>query len=167
MSWFAAVLTRTGDRWSAEEADITDCESLIDLGEVLRDREGEVRLLVIEQDDEYAALLRLDGDDDEPRAFLSDGHAADEYPIAAVVAEDLPEIGKDGADDELDDELDSDIPPTHDGAPCGDADIVEDLGTSAGDLLAMCAHAGTLPVDLLVAVCEKAGCGQVFEDLRG
>jgi putative tRNA adenosine deaminase-associated protein len=166
MTYFAAVLTRTGDRWRADDVQIGDCESLADLGDVLRDRRGDVRVLVIEQDDEYAAIVRLDNDEDDPRAFLSDGHAADEYPIAAIVAEDLVEIGADDAEDG-DDELDADIPPTHEGAPCGDADVVEDLGTSAGDLLAMCAHAGTLPVDLLVAVCEKAGCGQVFEDIRG
>lgn len=166
MTYFAAVLARTGDRWRAEDVQIDECESLSDLGDVLRDQRGDVRVLVIEQDDEYAAIVRLDDDEEDPRAFLSDGHAADQYPIAAVVAEDLAEIGKD-EDEDADDELDSDIPPTHDGAPCGDADIVEDLGTSAGDLLAMCAHAGTLPVDLLVAVCEKAGCGQVFEDIRG
>ena len=167
MTYFAAVLARTGDRWRAEDVQIDDCESLSDLGDLLRDRRGDVRVLVIEQDDEYAAIVRLDDDEEDPRAFLSDGHSADEYPIAAVVAEDLVEIGKDEDDENDDDELDSDIPPTHDGAPCGDADIVEDLGTSAGDLLAMCAHAGTLPVDLLVAVCEKAGCGEVFEDIRG
>jgi putative tRNA adenosine deaminase-associated protein len=172
MSYFAAVLTRTGDRWRAEDAEIDDCESLADLGDALRDRAGEVRLLVVEQDDEYAAIVRLDDDADDPRAFLSDGHAADAYPMANVIAEDLVEIGE--ADDEdidlgVEDDplLDSDIPPTHDGAPFGDADIVEDLGTSAVDLLAMCAHPGTLPVDLLVAVCEKAGCGPAFEDLRG
>jgi putative tRNA adenosine deaminase-associated protein len=164
MSYFAAVLTRTNDRWRGQDVEIDDCESLTDFGDLLRDFAGDVRLLVIEQDDEYAAIVRLDDDEEEPRAFLSDGHAADAYPIAAIVAEDLAEIG---ADDDEDDELDSDIPPTHGGAPCGDADIVEDLGTSAGDLLAMCAHAGTLPVDLLVAMCEKAGCGAAFEDLRG
>ncbi len=167
MSYFAAVLIRTGDQWLAEDAEIDDCESLADLGDALRDRAGDVRLLVIEQDDEYAALVRLDDDADEPRAFLSDGHAADAYPMAAVVAEDLVEIGKDDEDDHEDDLLDEDIPPTHDGAPFGDPDLVEDLGTSAADLLAMCAHPGTLPVDLLVAVCEKAGCGSAFEDLRG
>jgi putative tRNA adenosine deaminase-associated protein len=171
MSYFAALLIRSGDRWRGEDAEIDDCESLSDLGDALRDRSGEVRLLVIEQDDEYAAVVRLDDDADDPRAFLSDGHAADAYPMAAIVAEDLAEIGKEDDDEDIDIEddplLDSDIPPTHDGAPFGDADIVEDLGTSATDLLAMCAHPGTLPVDLLVAVCEKAGCGQAFEDLRG
>jgi putative tRNA adenosine deaminase-associated protein len=167
MSYFAAVLTRAGHSWIAEDAEIDDCESLTDLGDVLRDRSGDVRLLVIEQDDEYAAIVRLDDDVDDPRAFLSDGHAADAYPVAAVVAEDLVEIGKDDDEEEDDDILGGDIPPTHDGAPFGDPDIVEDLGTSAADLLAMCAHPGTLPVDLLVAVCEKAGCGPTFEDLRG
>jgi putative tRNA adenosine deaminase-associated protein len=161
MSYFAAVLSRTGDRWTGAEAGLDDLDSLIDLGDVLRDVPGDVRLLVVEQDDEYAAIVRLDDDEDEPRAFLSDGHSADAYPMAALVAEDLVEIGE----DELED--DEDAPPAHDSAPFGDADIVDDLGTSAADLLAMCAHAGTLPVDLLVAVCEKAGCGDVFEDLRG
>ncbi|MDT4919153.1 MAG: hypothetical protein QOI15_55, partial [Pseudonocardiales bacterium] len=44
MSYFAALLTRDGDRWTVEEADIEDCESLADLGDVLRDLAGEVRL---------------------------------------------------------------------------------------------------------------------------
>lgn len=166
MSYFAAVLTRDGDEWSVDEANLDDCESLADLGEVLRDRDGDVRLLVIEQDDEYAAIVRLDNDVEDPRAFLSDGHAADAYPMAALVAEDLAEIGDEDEDDGVD-LLDGEPLPAHDSAPFGDADIVEDLGTSAADLLAMCAHPGTLPVDLLVAVCEKAGCGPAFEDLRG
>ena len=161
MTYFAAVLTRTGEKWRAEEADLDECESLSDIGDMLRDTGGEVRLVVIEQDDEYAAVVRLDADEDDPRAFLTDGHAADAYPIAALVAEDLAEIGE----DELED--DEDAPPAHDSAPFGDADIVEDLGTPSLDLLAMVAHPGTLPVDVLLAICDKAGCGEPFEDLRG
>jgi putative tRNA adenosine deaminase-associated protein len=164
MSYFAATLTRSRDVWSVDEADLEGSESLDDLADLLRDERGDVRLLVIEQDDEYAAIVRLDGADDDPRAFLSDGHAADRYPMAALVAEDLAEIGG----DELEgDPLADDAPPAHDSAPFGDAEIVADLGTSAGDLLAMCEHEGTLPIDLLVAICEKAGCGEAFEDLRG
>ena len=161
MSYFAAVLIRAGDRWRADEVDLDECESLTDLGDLLRDTRGDVRVIVVEQDDEYAAIVRLDTDVADPRAFLSDGHAADAYPIAALIAEDLVEIGE----DELQD--DEDAPPAHDSAPFGDPEIVEDLGTSASDLLAMCAHEGTLPIDVLVAVCEKAGCGEVFEELRG
>src|SRR5947208_14884811 len=131
MSYFAAMLIRARDRWTVDEADLEDCESLTDLGDALRDRAGDVRLLVIEQDDEYAAIIRLDDDADDPRAFLSDGHAADAYPVAAVVAEDLVEIGKDGEEEEELDEDDplfgTDAPPTHDSAPFGDPDIVEDL----------------------------------------
>lgn len=160
MTYFAAVLNRRGDSWRAAEVSLDDCESLSDLGDLLRDHPGDVRLLVVEQDDEYAAIVRLDDEDDDPRAFLSDGHAADFYPVAALIAEELTEIGE----DELSD--DEDAPPAHDSAPFGDAGIAEDLGTSAADLLSMCAHEGTLPIDVLVAVCEKAGCGEIFEDLR-
>jgi putative tRNA adenosine deaminase-associated protein len=160
VTYFAAVLVRRGDAWRATEVSLDDCESLSDFGDLLRDHTGEARLLVVEQDDEYAAVVRLDDEEDEPRAFLSDGHAADFYPVAALIAEDLTEIGE----DELSD--DEDAPPAHDSAPFGDASIAEDLGTSAADLLSMCAHEGTLPIDVLVAVCEKAGCGEIFDDLR-
>jgi putative tRNA adenosine deaminase-associated protein len=166
MSCFAAVLVRRAGRWHGSEVATVGCESLTDLADLLRDFSGDVRLLCLEEDDEYAALIRLDDDADEPHAFLSDGHAADSYANARVVAEDLEEIG---GDELKDDPLADDTPVAvvHDSAPFGDPDVVDDLGTSAADLLAMCAHQGTLPVDLLLAVCEKAGCGEVFEDLRG
>ncbi len=164
MSYFAAVVARSHDRWRAVEVVLEDCESLADIGDVARDVPGDIRLLLVEQDDEYAALVRVDDDDDEARGFLSDGHAADAYPMAALLAEDLVEIGEDELTD--DDNILSDAPPVHDSIPFGDAEIVEDLGTSAADLLSMCAHEGTLPIDVLVAVCEKAGCAEAFEDVR-
>lgn len=160
MSYFAVVVARTNDRWRAIEVSLEDCESLADIGDVARDVPGEVRLLLVEQDDEFAALVRVDDADDEARGFLSDGHAADSYPMAALIADDLVAIGE---DELLEDE---DAPPAHDSAPFGDAEIAEDLGTPAADLLAMCAREGTLPIDMLVAVCEKAGCGEVFEGVR-
>lgn len=159
MTYFAAVIARSTGRWNCTEVELADCESLTDIADVVRDVPGELRLLIVEQDDEYAAVVRVD-DDDEPRAFLSDGHAADAYPMAALIAEDLLEIGEDPLSE------DEDAPPAHDSAPFGDAEIVEDLGTSAADLVAMCAHEGTLPIDLIVAVCEKAGCADAFEAVR-
>jgi putative tRNA adenosine deaminase-associated protein len=140
--------------------DIDDCESLADLGAVLEDLPGKIRLLMIEQDDEYAAIVRLDQGEDEPRAFLSDGHAADSYQLAEIIADDLDAVSA------MPDPDDEDVPPVHESAPFGDADIVNDLGTVASDLIAMCVHQGTLPVDVLVAVCEKAGCVDQFEALR-
>jgi putative tRNA adenosine deaminase-associated protein len=160
VSSFACLLTRSGDRWGGIEIDVDSCESIADLADLARDSPGEIRLVLIEEDDEYAAIVRADGEDEEPRAFLTDGHAADSFPLAAMLAEDLAEIGE---NELIDDE---DAPPAHDSAPFGDAEIVDDLGTSAFDLLTICGHEGTLPIDVLVAVCEKAGCGEVFDRLR-
>ena len=166
MSYFAAVLTRSGRGWACVEVDLADCESIADLADVTRDVAGDLRLLVIEQDDEYMAIVRIGGDDDgddTARAFLSDGHAADAYPLAAMIAEDLEEIGE---NEHLDEEIIGEALPSHDSSPFGDAEIVDDLGTSAAELLGMCAHEGTLPIDILVAVCEKAGCADAFEGVR-
>lgn len=160
MNAFVAVLSRSGSDWMASEVDAVECESITDLADLARDHPGPMRLMLVEQDDEYAAIVRVDDDDDDPRAFLSDGHAADAYPLAAAIAEDLDEIGEDALSD------DEDAPPAHDSAPFGDAEIVEDMGTSPADLLAMCAQEGMLPIDLLVAVCEKAGCADQFDQLR-
>jgi putative tRNA adenosine deaminase-associated protein len=159
VNYFAAVIARQDGRWSAAELSLVDCESVQDIADLARDVDGELRLVLIEEDDEYAAIVRVE-DEDDARAFLSDGHAADSYPMAAVIAEDLSEIGEDVLRD------DEDAPPAHDSAPFGDAEILEDLGTSAVDLLAMCAHEGTLPIDVLIAVCEKAGCADEFDSLR-
>ena len=60
MSAFAAVLARTGDRWRAEEVSLEDCESIADIADVARDVGGQLRIVLIEQDDEYAAIVRLD-----------------------------------------------------------------------------------------------------------
>lgn len=168
MSYFAAVLTRTKDRWRGVEVDLDDCESMDDIADVVSDEPGDVRLLVVEQDDEYVALARVDAGDDEAHVFLSDGHAADAYPLAALIAEELEEIADPDESDEIDDELASDVLAAagHDSTPLGDASVVEDLGTSSTELLGLCAHEGTLPIDVIVAVCEKAGCADEFEAIR-
>lgn len=164
MSYFAAVLARHRNRWRASEVDLDDCESVDDIAEVARDVPGDVRLLVVEQDDEYAVLARIDADD-EPRVFLSDGHAADAYPLAAVIAAELDDIGGPDLDDPVSDLL-GDAPVRHDSIPVGDPSVAEDLGTPSPELLELCAHEGTLPLDLILAVCEKAGCADVFEAVR-
>ncbi len=161
MSAVAAVLSCTQGRWRAGETSVEDCESVSDMGDLLADVAGDVRLLVVEQDDEYAAIIRCDRGEEELRVFLSDGHAADSYPLAELIAEELDPVVL-GGDDE-----DEDLPVVHESAPLGDAAIVEDLGTDPADLIAMCLHQGTLPIDVLVAVCEKAGCIDQFDAVRG
>ena len=158
MPYFAAVLARRGGRWRAFELNLDDCETVDDITDAARDVPGDVRLIVLEQDDEYAVLARVDGEEDA-RFFLSDGHAADAYRLAALVAEELEPIGGDVLDDD-------DAPPAHESAPFGDATVVADLGTSSTQLLALCAQEGTLPIDLITDVCERAGCVEAFEAVR-
>jgi putative tRNA adenosine deaminase-associated protein len=163
VSHFAAVLARTGGSWRATEVSLAGCESIDEIADIARDVTGDLRLLFVEQDDEYAVVARVDGDDDI-RVFLSDGHAADGYELAAVIADELTAI-LDQDDDGADDELESG-PAGHESVPFGDPTVVEDLGTPAADLLELCAHEGTLPIDLILTVCERAGCTDAFEAVR-
>jgi putative tRNA adenosine deaminase-associated protein len=161
MASFVAVLSCDRGRWRGQEFPLDECESVTDIADAALDVPGPLRLVLIEEDDEYAAIVRVD-DDEPPRVFLSDAHAADSYPLAAVLADELDEVyGADSADEILED-----APLGHDSAPLGDADIVEDLGTPADDLVRLCSSEGTLPIDVLIAVCDKAGCGAAFDDLR-
>ena len=133
MSHIAVAMVGKGGRhgsWLLEEVDIDDCETIDDVADVLRDFDQPVRLLVLEQDDEYAVLARLDraaDEDDRPvRVFLSNGHAADDYRLAEVFADGLEEIGGDPLDG------DEDAPPgAHDAAPFGDPHLLKDLGMKA------------------------------------
>ncbi len=152
MSLFAFALVGKRGSFTAEELDLTDCESIDDVADLLRDFEEPVRLLGVEQDDEYAVLARLDMADDERdqpmRVFLSNGHAADDYPMAQLFADGLEEIGGDPLDG------DEDAPAgVHDAAPFGDPRLLTDLGLDAGELVELAVREGTLPADLLDAVC--------------
>ncbi|MDQ1740544.1 MAG: hypothetical protein QOE53_2196 [Pseudonocardiales bacterium] len=169
MSYFALALLgkdQAGSRWLLEEVDLDGCESIDDVCDVLRDFDHPVRLLALEQDDEYAVLARLDEAADqaaEPiRVFLSNGHAADDYPLAQLFADGLPEIGGDPLDG------DEDAPPgVHDAAPFGDPQVVADLGMPAPELIELAVHEGTLPADLIETVCDRLGCLAEFEAIRG
>ncbi len=169
MSYFAlALLGKDRNRagWLLEEVDIDGCESIDDVCDVLRDFDSPVRLLALEQDDEYAVLARLDVTADqaaEPiRVFLSNGHAAEDYPLAQLFADGLPEVGGDPLDG------DEDAPTgVHDAAPFGDPQVLADLGMPAEELIELAVHEGTLPADLVEAVCERLGCLGEFEAIRG
>jgi putative tRNA adenosine deaminase-associated protein len=169
VSYFALALLgkdHARSRWLLEEVDLDDCESIDDVCDVLRDFDHPVRLLALEQDDEYAVLARLDAAADqaaEPiRVFLSNGHAADDYPLAQLFADGLPEVGGDPLDG------DEDAPTgVHDAAPFGDPQVLADLGVPAADLIELAVHEGTLPADLIETVCERLGCLSEFEAIRG
>ncbi len=94
--------------------------------------------------------------------FLYIGHAADDYRMAQMFADGLPEVGGDPLDG------DEDAPTgVHDAAPFGDPQVLADLGVPAEELIELAVHEGTLPADLIEAVCERLGCLSEFEAVRG
>ncbi len=162
MSYFAAALARTPGGWSGSEVDlgeVEDLEALADLVRELVDDESGTALVVLEEDDEYVALVRVDGGPGslaEPRVFLSDRRAVQASAVAAMLWEDPPAA-------EGEDEEEGTRPVAE---PVGDAALLSDLGTSADELLDLCAEEGLLPADVLTAVCERAGCLDALERVR-
>lgn len=161
MSYFAAALARTEAGWTGEELDLDDVTDLEALTDVLRDLTGDgpgPGLLLLEEDDEYVAVVRADGGSSslsEPRVFLSDQRAVLQSDVAAMLWEEVESSSDD--DDESTRPL---------AEPVGEAGLLADLGTSADELLALCAGEGKLPADVLTEVCERAGCADVLEELR-
>lgn len=165
MSYFAAALVRQDGDWSAQEVDLDEVEDLEVLAEMLRDLTGDgpgPAILLLEADDEYVGLVRVDGGAGsmlEPRVFLSDRRAVDSNDIAAL----LWDIDDEEPSD-LDVEEDEDsVRPVVETA--GDATLLADLGTPAEALLDLCAEEGKLPADVLRELCERAGCAQVLDQL--
>jgi putative tRNA adenosine deaminase-associated protein len=170
VSYFAAALARTPDGWTAHELDLDGAADVDEVADRVRDVDGDAdtALLFVEEDDEYLAILRIDSEVDELRVFVSDGHAAETYPVAEIFAgavEDPAASGSAGAEE--DDEDDEDDPPGLDFEPLGDADLLADLGTPRPVLIALVQHEGTLPADVITEVCERAGCIDELEMLRG
>jgi putative tRNA adenosine deaminase-associated protein len=165
VSYFAAALARTESGWTGEELDLDEVADLEALTDVLRDLTGEgpgPGLLMLEEDDEYVAVVRADGGIgslSEPRVFLSDQRAVQQSDVAAMLWEQ-------GAAPDPDDDDDDDEGTRPVAEPVGEAGLLSDLGVSADALLALCAQEGRLPADVLTEVCERAGCADVLEDLR-
>jgi len=163
VSYFAAALACTEAGWTGEELDLDDVADLEALTDVLRDLTGDgpgPALLLLEEDDEYLAVVRADGGSSslsEPRVFLSDQRAVLQSEVAAMLWEQSSQPSGDDDDDEG-------TRPVAE--PVGEAGLLGDLGTSAEDLLALCAEEGLLPGDVLAEVCERAGCLEVLEGLR-
>lgn len=165
MSYFAAALARAGEGWTGVEVDLDEVEDIEALIDLLRDLTGDSpgpALLLLEEDDEYVAIVRVDGGASglaEPRVFLSDRRAVQGSDVAAMLWEE--------AEVEEEDDVDEDDEGTRPVAePVGDADLLADLGTPGTELVELCAEEGLLPADVLTTVCERAGCADILEELR-
>lgn len=165
VTYFAAALARTEGGWTGRELDLDDVDDLEDLTEELRELSGDgagPALLLLEENDEYVGLVRVDGGTGslaEPRVFLSDRRAADGQGAAALLWEDA-EVDE-AEDDDSDDEGTRPV-----AEPVGDAGLLADLGTSAQALLDLCAEEGLLPADVLTAVAERGGFLEALDGLR-
>lgn len=165
VSYFAAALARTEHGWAGQELDLDDVDDVEALAEQLRDLSGEgpgPALLLLEENDEYVAVVRVDGGAGslaEPRVFLSDRRAVQQSDVASMLWEG-------GAPPPLDDDEEEDEGTRPVAEPVGDTALLTDLGTPPEALLDLCAEGGLLPADVLTELGERAGCAEALEGLR-
>src|SRR4051812_49969777 len=112
VAYFTAVIARTSPDWRARDIEVDDVASLEDLTDQLRQSavDDQPVLAVIEHEDEWFALVRVDGED-EPRLFVSDLPAALRSHYAALLAAAADVDVEDPVDDdaeESDDDSDED-----------------------------------------------------------
>lgn len=159
MAYFTAALARAGTRWLARDVDVDPDDNLVDLAERLRAvaYDDQPVLLIIEHEDEWFAVVRIDGDDD-PRVFLSDVPAVARSAYAELLGADEAEPEPRDTDDEGHEE---EIV----GQPAGDADVLADLGVPPGQLKSLC-EAGLPPADTLAEVATAAGFEELLDSLR-
>jgi putative tRNA adenosine deaminase-associated protein len=161
VAYVATALARSAPQWRGSDIDIEELEDLDTVVDALRDLASgkEPVLLLVEENDEWFGIVRLDGDG-EPQLFLSDSRVLAQSEIASVLFSDAPV-----AVVELDPDEETAI--SAEGDPIGDPDLLADLGTPASELLALCAEEGLLPGDILTTISERAGCLEPLEELRG
>ncbi|MFE6282968.1 hypothetical protein [Streptomyces sp. NPDC057877] len=174
--YFAALLARTEDGWEASDTELDDVETLSDLADLAREAspDEDTVLVLIEQEDAWFGVVRVDGEDD-PRIYVSDAAAAARSSYGEILLTDEL-LGREPADDETD--LDAlDLDGTEDGededddaedggsaeavphGPVGDIGILDDLGVSEKELL-------TLSEDALTEIAEALGASEVLETVR-
>ncbi|MBW8740415.1 MAG: hypothetical protein JF621_26050 [Streptomyces turgidiscabies] len=183
--YFAALLARTEDGWEASDTELDDVETLSDLAELAREAspEDDTVLVLIEQEDAWFGVVRIDGEDD-PRIYVSDAAAAarSSYGEILLTAEllgrdpdadepDLDALDLDGTEDgesDSDPDAGSDSADDETGAPAdavphgpvGDPVILDDLGVGEKELRALDAD------DALGAIAEALGASEVLETVR-
>ncbi|GHH82956.1 tRNA adenosine deaminase-associated protein [Streptomyces capitiformicae] len=175
--YFAALLARTEDGWEASDTELDDVETLSDLADLAREAspDDDTVLVLIEQEDAWFGVVRIDGEDD-PRIYVSDAAAAarSSYGEILLTNELLGrEPGDDGADlDSLDLDGTEDGEPADDNddggtaaeavphSPVGDSEILDDLGVTEKELRALDAD------DALSSIAEALGASEVLETVR-
>jgi len=178
--YFAALLARTEDGWEASDTELLDnVETLSDLADLAREAsaEDDTVLVLIEQEDAWFGVVRIDGEED-PRIYVSDAAAAARSSYGEILLTDEL-LGREPGDDETD--LDAlDLDGTEDGedeeedddetegggsaeavphGPVGDPAVLDDLGVSEKELK-------SLSADALTEIAESLGASEVLETVR-
>jgi putative tRNA adenosine deaminase-associated protein len=163
----SVALSRVGTSWFAKDVDLEDIETLDDLidqidGADADAAESDLSVIFVEEDDEWLGLVRVTAETlQDPRIFLSDGRVLSTSTLAEKLFGDaLPVLAP------VDDE-DDETAGRPEATPVGDTDLLTDLGTAGDVLVEMCAEEGALPGDVIATLCERAGCLDVLEELRG
>ncbi|MEU1465461.1 hypothetical protein ABZ467_33285 [Streptomyces sp. NPDC005727] len=177
--YFAALLARTEDGWEASDTELDDVETLSDLADLAREAspEEDTVLVLIEQEDAWFGVVRVDGEDD-PRIYVSDAAAAarsaygellltDELLGREPGADDGPDLDsldldgtEDGESDDDEDEADGAAADAVPHSPVGDGEILDDLGISQKELRTLEAD------DALGTIAEALGASEVLETVR-
>jgi putative tRNA adenosine deaminase-associated protein len=181
VAYFTAVIARIGGAWRARDIEVDDVASLDDLADCLRSVASgdEPVLAVVEHEDEWFALVRVDGDE-LPRLFVSDLGAASHSHYGTVLAPaadvDVEEDDASGADDDESDD------PADDGsgdeeaqsqdaavavaAWAGEPDLLEDLGVTGRTLRKLVEDNADDPGAVLAEVGESVGFADLLQALR-
>jgi putative tRNA adenosine deaminase-associated protein len=160
----AVAIARDDDGWTAYDLDPTELEDLDALTDALRDLGDGVVVAFLEEDDEYLAIVRMDEDSADPRVFLSDRRVLGTSHLAETLLADALPLPPARADE--DEEEDEEAVMLH-AQPIGDLDLVADLGTPAEALIGLIAEEGMLPADVAAAIAERAGAGEILDEVRG
>ncbi|MEV4432152.1 hypothetical protein [Streptomyces sp. NPDC049555] len=174
--YFAALLARTEDGWEASDTELDDVETLADLVDLAREKavEDDTVVALIEQEDTWFAVVRVDGEDD-PRVYVSNASVAARSSYGAMLVDELTGREEDGSDDldalDLDGTEEGEPEPEEDDedgeaagdvvphGPLGDAELLADLGVGAKELLAM-------EGDALNDIAALLGCSEILEAVR-
>ena len=144
---FAVVVFREDGQWQLGALPHRAAEDLDALMAAVRQQPSEAATLVLcSYGDDFFLVLRPEGN--EMRVLVSDGTAANDWPIAAraleLVGEDTP-----GEDERV--------------APAGDVDIFADLGLDAMELQAICTDLELYPDEMLGRIATRIGFGPQFD----
>lgn len=149
--YVVVMATREEGRWEVSGLPVRVGVDLDDFLDTLRAQPSESGTIgLAAYGDDFFLALRVWGG--TARMLLSDGSAAEDWPIAEDVLDELDvPLPEDDDDDES--------------APVGDLDIFADLGLRAFDLAALCQDLDLYPDEALSSIAARLGFGPVFENI--